>query len=56
MGLIIEMKQQIDSPEGMGLKDIVKQALETYGTPFKLEDEYEGHSPIVLCLLLDLHW
>jgi hypothetical protein len=54
--LIVEMKKQVESPEGMGLKGIVQDALQAYGPPFKLGGDYRGHSPVVMCLLLDSHW
>ena len=50
------MKEQAATPEGKGLKGIVRDALELYGGPFKLGEGYMGSNPIVLCLLLDPHW
>lgn len=52
----VEMKQQAGTPEGKGLKGIVRDALELYGGPFELGEGYVGPSPIVMCLLLDSHW
>jgi len=50
------MKNQVEGPDGKGLKRLVRDSLEAYGAPFNLGEEYTGHSPIVLCLLLDSHW
>jgi hypothetical protein len=50
------MQEQSATVEGKGLKGLVRDALDRYGGPFKLGDEYNGPSPIVLCLLLDSHW
>jgi hypothetical protein len=50
------MKEQAATPEGKGLKGIVRDALELYGGPFELGEGYMGPNPIVLCLLLDPHW
>lgn len=50
------MRQEAAIPNGKGLKTIVTEALESYGSPFEIGESYCGPSPTVLCLLLESHW
>jgi hypothetical protein len=53
---MVEMREQISKPEGKGVKGIVTDALSAYGGPFDVDENYEGHGPVVLSLLVDSHW
>jgi hypothetical protein len=50
------MRYEASIPDGKGVKAIVHDALELYGGPFKVGEEYAGPPPTVLCLLLDPLW
>ena len=50
------MRQEASTPNGKGLMAIVHEALEFYGSPFEVGEEYNGPRPTVLCLLLESHW
>jgi hypothetical protein len=50
------MRHEASIPGGKGVKAIVRDALELYGSPFSTGDSYAGPIPTVLCLLLDPYW
>lgn len=50
------MRKEAATRNGKGLKEILTEALESYGSPFNIGESYCGPKPTVLCLLLESHW